>query len=141
MKQKRILIIATLLMIAIGIGSCKKSISLNPSSGVTIDNSFKTQNDITASLAGIYSAFQEETTGSGSASDEGYGGRYNYWGDVRGDAFTASTYATYSVVEMAHNTLEFSNSAADWAGLYKTIGRANVAIKYFPQVPSTDPNV
>jgi len=139
--MKRNLIIAALFIIAIGIGSCKKSISLNPSSGVTIDNYFKTQNDITASLAGIYSAFQEEMVGSGSASDEGYGGRYNYWGDARGDAFKESTYATYSVVEMAHNTLEFTNSATDWAGLYKVISRTNLAIQYYPQVPSTDPNV
>jgi len=141
MKTKRILIIVILFIIAIGIGSCKKSISLSPSSGVTIDNYFKTQNDITASLAGIYSAFQEETTGSGSASDEGYGGRYHYWGDVRGDAFKESTYATNSVVEMAHNTLEFTNTAADWAGLYKVISRTNLAIQYYPQVPATDPNV
>ncbi len=139
--MKRILIIVAMFIIAIGIGSCKKDISLTPSSGVTIDNYFKNQNDITASLAGIYSAFQEEMMGAGSASDEGYGGRYNYWGDVRGDAFTGSTYATYSVVEMAHNTLEFSNAAADWAGLYKVISRTNLAIQYYPQVPATDPNV
>jgi tetratricopeptide (TPR) repeat protein len=141
MKMKNIIIIAALFIITIGVGSCKKDVSLQPSSGVTIDAYFKNQNDITAALAGIYSAFQEEMVGSGSASDEGYGGRYNYWGDARGDAFTSSTYATYSVIEMARNTLEFSNSAADWAGLYKTIGRTNLAIQYFPQVQASDPNV
>jgi hypothetical protein len=141
MKTKRIIIIASLFIIAIGIGGCKKDVSLNPSSGVTLDAYFKNQKDITASLAGIYSAFQEEMMGTGNTNDEGYGGRYNYWGDVRGDAFTASTYATYSVVEMAHNTLEFSNSAADWAGLYRVISRANLAIQYYPQVPKSDPNV
>jgi hypothetical protein len=139
--MKRNLIIATLFIIAIGIGSCKKDISLKPSSGVTINNYFKNQNDITASLAGIYSAFQEEMTGAGSTSDEGYGGRYNYWGDVRADAFRASTYATYSVVEMSTNTLEFSNASTDWGGLYKVISRANLAIQYYPQVPAYDPTV
>ncbi len=139
--MKRNLTIAILLIITTGIGSCKKDITLNPSSGVTINEYFKTQADITASLAGIYSAFQEEMEGSGSTSDEGYGGRYNYWGDVRADAFKSSTYATYSVIEMSNNTLEFSNSATDWAGLYKVIGRANLAIQYFPQVPATDPTV
>jgi len=139
--MKRILIIATLFIIAIGIGSCKKDITLTPASGVTINNYFKNANDITASLAGIYSAFQEEMEGSGSTSDEGYGGRYNYWGDVRGDAFKGSTYATYSVNEMATNTLEFANASTDWAGLYKVISRTNLAIQYYPQVPATDPNV
>lgn len=141
MKTKRILIIATLFIIAIGIGSCKKDVSLQPSSGVTIDAYFKNANDITASLAGIYSAFQEEMTGAGSASDEGYGGRYNYWGDVRGDAFKSSTYGTYSTLEMSTNTLEFANASTDWAGLYKVISRCNLGIQYYPQVPSIDPNV
>jgi len=141
MKTKRILIIATLFIAAIGIGSCKKDVSLNPSSGVTINAYFKNANDITASLAGIYSAFQEEMEGAGSTADEGYGGRYHYWGDVRADAFTSSNYATYSVIEMAHNTIEFSNSAADWAGLYKVISRCNLGIQYYPQVPASDPNV
>lgn len=139
--MKRSLSIALLFIIAIGIGSCKKDITLTPSSGVTINEYFKTQNDITASLAGIYSAFQEEMAGAGSTSDEGYGGRYNYWGDVRADAFRASTYATYSVVEMSTNTLEFSNASTDWAGLYKVISRANLAIQYYPQVPASDPTV
>jgi hypothetical protein len=141
MKMKRILNIAALFIIAIGIGSCKKDISLNPSSGVTINNYFKTQGDITASLAGIYSAFQQEMDGTGNTSGEGYGGRYNYWGDARADAFTSSTYATYSVSEMALNTLEFSNSATDWGGLYTVISRTNLAIQYYPQVPASDPNV
>jgi tetratricopeptide (TPR) repeat protein len=141
MKMKKILFIAMFFGTAIGISSCKKDITLNPPSGVTIDAYFKNQKDITASLAGIYSAFQEEMVGDGSGKDEGYGGRYHYWGDVRGDQFAASTYATYSVVEMYNNTLEFSNSAADWTGLYKVIGRANLGIQYYPQVPSYDPNV
>jgi hypothetical protein len=141
MKMKRNLIIAILLITAIGIGSCKKDISLSPASGVQVSDYFKNQKDITASLAGIYSAFQEEMEGTGNTNDEGYGGRYNYWGDVRGDAFTASTYATYSVVEMANNTLEFSNSATDWSGMYRVISRTNLAIKYYPQVLQSDPNV
>jgi len=141
MKMKKILIIAMFFGTAIGISSCKKDIALSPPAGVTIDAYFKNQKDITASLAGIYSAFQEEMTGAGSNNDEGLGGRYHYWGDARGDQFTGSTYATYSVVEMATNTIEFSNSAADWGGLYRVINRANLGIQYYPQVPSYDPNV
>lgn len=139
--MKKILFIAALLGVAFSISSCKKNIELTPSNGVTVDSYFKNANDITASLAGIYSAFQEEMTGDGSGKDEGYGGRYHYWGEVRSDNFTASTYATYSVTEMATNTLEFSNSATDWAGLYKVIGRANLGIQYYPQVSHYDSNV
>jgi len=141
MKMKKILFIALFFGTAIGISSCKKDISLNPPAGVTIDAYFKNQKDITASLAGIYSAFQEEMTGAGSTNDEGLGGRYHYWGDVRADQFAASTYATYSVVEMYNNTLEFSNSATDWNGLYRVISRTNLGIAYYQQVASYDINV
>jgi len=139
--MKKTLIIAALFAITIGLGSCKKDIELTPTTGVTVDGYFKSQNDITASLAGIYSGFQEEMVGDGSGKDEGYGGRYHYWGEARSDNFTASTYATYSVVEMATNTMEFANSAADWGGLYRVISRCNLGIQYYPQVPAFDPNV
>ncbi len=42
---------------------------------------------------------------------------------------------------MSNNTLEFSNGATDWGGLFKVVSRANLAIAYFPQVPTYDPNV
>jgi hypothetical protein len=141
MKMKRILIIAILFGTAIGISSCKKDITLDPPSGVTVDNYFKNSKDITASLAGIYSAFQEEMTGAGQTSDEGYGGRYHYWGDVRAETFHYSTFSTNSVVEMTNNTLEFGNSATDWAGLYRVISRANLGLKYYPQVLQSDLNL
>jgi len=141
MKMKRTLIIAALFIIAIGVGSCKKDISLDPSSGVTVDGYFKNQKDITASLAGIYSAFQEEMEGAGTTSDEGLGGRYHYWGDVRAETFLASTFTSNSVIEMSRNTLEFANSYTDWGGLYRVIGRANLGIQYYPLVPANDPNV
>jgi len=141
MRKNKILIIAASLGIAIGLGSCKKDISLDPPSGVQVENYFINGKDITASLAGIYSAFQEEMMGTGQSSDEGYGGRYHFWGDVRTETFKGSTYASYSVNEMANNTLEFGNSATDWAGLYRVIARCNLGLKYYQQVTKTDLNL
>jgi hypothetical protein len=142
MKFKKILVIAAFFGITISIiSSCKKDITLAPTNGVVVTGYFKNQKDITASLAGIYSAFQEEMAGSGSTSDEGYGGRYHYWGEVRSDNFVPSTFTTTSVIEMSNNGLTFGNSATDWGGLYKVISRANLGIQYYPQVSQYDPNV
>jgi len=141
MKKKNILIIASLLVLATVIGSCTKNITLDPSSGVTIDGYFRNQKDITASLAGIYSAFQEEMTGDGKGTDEGLGGKYNYWGDARTDQFTASTFPGSYMVSISQNQIGSSATGTDWGGLYKVISRANLAIQYFPQVPTYDPNV
>jgi hypothetical protein len=141
MKTKGILIITAIIGIAIGLGSCKKDLALDPPSGVTVENYFINGKDITASLAGIYSAFQEEMMGTGTSADEGLGGRYHYWGDARTETFHYSTFSTNSVVEMTNNTLEFGNSATDWGGLYRVIARCNLGIQYYPQVIKTDLNL
>jgi len=141
MKTKNIFIVASLLGLSAIVGSCKKNITLDPPSGVEVDNYFKNGKDITASLAGIYSAFQEEMEGTGSGSDEGTGGRYHYWGDARTETFRGSTYATYSVNEMTTNTLEFGNSATDWAGLYRVISRCNLGLANYQNVLQSDINL
>jgi hypothetical protein len=139
--MKKIIMIAAFAALIAVAQSCKKAIDITPTNGVTTDSYFTNQKDMTSVLAGIYSAFQEEMTGDGNGRDEGYGGRYHYWGEVRSDNFAPSTFTTGSVIEMSTNSITFSNSATDWAGLYRVIGRTNLAIQYFPQIPNTDPNV
>lgn len=139
--MKRILIIATILLAAttaMVISSCKKDITLSPLNGVT--EYFKSSKDITAALAGMYSSFQEETTGTGSSAEEGFGGRYHYWGEGRSDNFAPSQYFNTAITEMSTNGVTINNSATDWAGLYRTIFRANVIIKNAPGVPALDVN-
>lgn len=141
--MKKVLILTALFGTAISlvISSCKKDITLSPLGGVTVDAYFKSQKDITAALAGIYSSFQEEMTGDGNGKDEGYGGRYNYWGEVRSDNFDRGQYQTTSTIDMSLNSLTPSDIGTDWSGLYRTIFRANVAIKYIPEVMKYDNNV
>jgi hypothetical protein len=140
--MKRLLFFAALIGITISvvISSCKKDITLTPLSGVDLNAYFKNSKDLTAALAGMYSAFQEETTGDGTGKDEGYGGRYHYWGEGRSDNFAPSQYFNTAITEMANNGLTVNNSATDWGGLYKTIFRANTIIKFAPQVAQYDNN-
>jgi hypothetical protein len=77
-------------------------------------------------------------TGDGSGKDQGYGGRYHYWGDARSDNFDRGQYTNTSTTEMSLNGLTNTNTAADWAGLYRTIARANLCIKYFPGILAQD---
>ncbi|MES2279292.1 MAG: RagB/SusD family nutrient uptake outer membrane protein [Bacteroidota bacterium] len=139
--MKKILIIATILLTAttaMVISSCKKDITLSPLNGVT--DYFKSYKDIAAALAGMYSSFQEETTGDGSGKDEGYGGRYHYWGEGRSDNFAPSQYFNTTITELSTNGVTINNTATDWNGLYRTISRANYIIKYAPGVPAIDVN-
>ncbi len=138
MMKKLIGITAFIAVITI-ISSCKKDVTETPLSSIAVSTYFKSVKDITASLAGIYGSFQEEMTGAGTSKDEGYGGRYHYWGECRSDDFDRSQYVSNNETELAFNALTINNAETDWSGLYRTIADANLAIQYIPQVPKYDP--
>jgi len=139
--MKRFLNIAALCVVVALHSSCKKDITLKPLNSVPANDFFHSAKDINTGLAGLYSSFQEEMVGDGNNQDEGYGGRYHYWGEVRSDNFDRSGYPSTSSTELSLNGVTNTNTAADWGGLYRTIGRANICIKYFPQAARTDNNV
>lgn len=121
--------------------SCKKDINLSPKNSVPASEFFHNAQDINTTLTGMYSSFQVETTGTGNGSGEGYGGRYHYWGESRSDNFDAGQYATSYTNELALNSITINNPATDWAGLYRTIARANLGITYFPTIQQYDNTV
>jgi hypothetical protein len=133
---KRIANIAAFLVAVVFIGSCKKDVTELPLSSASQDNYFRTAKDITSALAGLYGSFQTEMTGDGTGN-----GKYFYWGEGRSDNFAPSGYASSPIIEMSTNNLTAGDTYTDWAGLYRTISRANVCIKYIPQVPQYDNNV
>jgi hypothetical protein len=132
---------AACLMILIGLNSCKKDITLTSKNSVTVDQYFHNAQDINTALAGLYSSFQEEMEGDGNGKDEGYGGRYHYWGEARSDNFDAGQFGTSYTNELALNSVTNNNPQTDWGGLYRTIARANLCIANFPKVKSLDNSV
>ncbi|MBO9632784.1 MAG: RagB/SusD family nutrient uptake outer membrane protein [Chitinophagaceae bacterium] len=133
--KKTILNIALLATIVVGGNGCKKFLEEKPLEKVEISRYFKSVRDINASVAGVYASFQQEMTGGG---DSKTWGKYHYWGEARADNFDKTQYYTAYSNEIAFNGLSSGNAAATWAGLYRTIGRANNCIKYIPQVPEFD---
>jgi hypothetical protein len=133
--------IAACLLILIGMSNCKKDITLTSKNSVTVDDYFHNAQDINTAIAGLYSSFQEEMEGDGNGRDEGYGGRYHYWGEARSDNFDAGQFGTSSTSELALNSVTQNNSPADWGGLYRTIARANLCIANFPKVKTLDNTV
>lgn len=141
--MKKIIGLAALAVVITMISSCKKDVTETPQSAIDLSLYYRSTKDITATLAGMYLSFQEEMTGVGTGSDandktENYGGRYNYWGEGRSDNYDRSQYANTTITELAFNGLTINNPATDWGGLYRTIYRANVNLKYIPQVPQYD---
>lgn len=137
MKKININIIITLLAIVIAGASCKKFLNEKPLTQVPTEDYFKSLKDVNAAMGGVYGSFQTEMTGDGT----GFSGKYFYWGEGRSDNFDRSGYPNTTITELSLNELTSGNSATDWSGLYRTIGRANTCIKYIPQAQKYDNNV
>ncbi|NCI47411.1 RagB/SusD family nutrient uptake outer membrane protein [Sediminibacterium soli] len=135
--KKSIYSIAIIVTITLGT-ACTKFLDQKPLTDVPANEFFKSLKDINAALAGIYASFQQEMTGDGS---NGFTGNYFSWGDMRSDNFDDNgQYASASYKQLAQNTLTSGNASANWTGLYRTIGRCNMAIRYIPQAASFDNN-
>ncbi len=134
---KKIFQVSALSMIILLGGSCKKFLDEKPLSSVELPSFYKTEKDINSGLAGIYSSFQTEMTGPGN----NFNGKYFYWGELRSDNFDKNGYGGSREDELVTNNLTSGNSVSNWEGLYRTIARCNLAIKYIPRVQESDPNV
>src|SRR5690554_6654456 len=110
----------------IGLGSCDGFLDEQPVSEISADTFWKTQDDVTAGIAGMYDGLQ------GVIST-----RYIDWGDARSDNFTNGGTGVTSI-NFALNGLTANMGEANWDGLYSTINRANLAIRNLPGITGGD---
>lgn len=102
--------------------ACKKFLNQQPISDLSADLFWKTPNDALLGNAAIYDGVQNTLSGN-----------YTDWGDARSDNFTYGGTGE-NQINVTLNGLTASNGAANWNNLYYTIGRANAAIKYLPNI-------
>lgn len=107
-----------------GMAGCKKFLTQAPKSELASGNFWKSQDDINAAMAGIYSGVQSFI-----------GDNMVQWGDVRSDAMMTTGYGPSDYM---YNGLTSSSKWTDWSEIYTTINRANVAIQQIPKVPEPD---
>lgn len=106
------------------VAGCKKFLTQAPKSELASGNFWKSQDDINAAMAGIYSGVQSFI-----------GDNMVQWGDVRSDAMQTTGYGPSDYM---YNGLTSSSKWTDWSEIYTTINRANVAIQQIPKVPDPD---
>ncbi|MFD1630800.1 RagB/SusD family nutrient uptake outer membrane protein [Pseudopedobacter beijingensis] len=117
--------------------SCEKFLTEKPLTQVDTKDYYKNLKDVNASIAGIYGSFQQEMTGEGGTKN--FTGKYHYWGEARADNFENHPNYNVSLVrELVTNNLTSGNTAGNWTGFYRTIGLANLAIKYIPRAAQLD---
>ena len=138
--MKKIIKLATAVWMIILTGACTKDVTKLPQSSATVGTFFRSAKDINSALAGMYGNFLYVMMGKGGTS--GGNGQYFNWGEGRADNFAETGYsASQSLIEMLSNSLASDNTSADWAGLYQTIGNANLNIANFPNVSQYDASV
>ncbi|HUP12867.1 MAG TPA: RagB/SusD family nutrient uptake outer membrane protein [Niastella sp.] len=104
---------------------CKKFLNQEPISDLAPESFWKTADDAKTGVAAIYDGIQKTLNGN-----------YTDWGDARSDNFTYGGTGE-NQINVTLNGLNSLNGAANWSNLYYTIGRANLAIKYIPEIALT----
>lgn len=113
-----------IIMYAITLCGCKKFLDQQPLSELSSANFWKTPDDITSGMAGIYSGVQSFI-----------GDNMVQWGGVRSDAMVTTGYGPSDYM---YNGLTSTSKWTDWSEIYTTINRVNVALKNIPKVPDPD---
>ncbi|WP_205509206.1 RagB/SusD family nutrient uptake outer membrane protein [Longitalea arenae] len=102
---------------------CKKYLDQEPISDLSPQSFWKSPDDARTGVAAIYDGIQRTLNGN-----------YTDWGDARSDNFTFGGTGE-NQINVTLNGLNSLTGAANWNNLYLTIGRANLAIKYIPDIP------
>lgn len=101
---------------------CEKFLDQQPISSLSTELFWKTSEDARLGNAAIYDGLQKTLTDC-----------YIDWGDARSDNFSYSGTGDYQIL-VTMNGLTSLTTTANWADLYMTIARANVAIEQLPKV-------
>jgi hypothetical protein len=104
---------------------CKKFLDQEPISDLGPESFWKSADDAKTGVAAIYDGIQKTLNGN-----------YTDWGDARSDNFTYGGTGE-NQINITLNGLNSLTGAANWNNLYYTIGRANLAIKYIPDIALT----
>ncbi|MBE9668023.1 RagB/SusD family nutrient uptake outer membrane protein [Mucilaginibacter boryungensis] len=129
-------VITCLTCIIVLLCSCSKSfLEEEPLASVSVAQFYQSAKDITAAMSGMYGSFQQNMMG-----EKQFYNRMTYWGEARSDNYERGGNSGNKENEMQLNSLTASNDWADWTPLYRTIGLANLLIKYIPQAAQLETN-
>lgn len=116
-------------LLALGFGSCKKTIDLAPFNSVPASEAFSTASKCLTSLFGVYDAAQ---SGDYFGALRGYpfGAANIEQGDCRGED-VINIAAFYQITYQATYNSSYANGEGHWNSLYALINKANISIDGF----------
>ncbi|MBD1362428.1 RagB/SusD family nutrient uptake outer membrane protein [Mucilaginibacter sp. ZT4R22] len=136
MKKKFIAIVCLASLVAIS-PACKKSfLQESDPNAITLENNFKSPNDVLLAVNGIYESLRSSNN-IGESSD--------LWTDQRSDDTGTNDNQSNAGEPFQFNNFSIlpSNTylKSHWVSLYGTVTRANVVLSHIDAVPFTDQNL
>jgi len=117
-KLKHLLIVGVGLLLA----SCENFLDRQPESSLSVKTFWTSEQDLKTWNAGMYDGLQSTLRTN-----------WLYWGELRSGVYTER--GTAYDRNLLYNGLNSQSSSSSWSDLYKTIYRANAAIKHIPTSP------
>lgn len=102
---------------------CRSLLELDPQSSLTSEKFWKSEADVENGVTAMYYSLSQ-------AMARGY---YD-WGELRGGNYTGDQPNGPDQYDIINNIMTSANSAGLWTNLYQTISRANLVLKYAPNV-------
>lgn len=103
--------------------SCTKNLELSPESQISNASFWKTQDDVTGALNGMYARFRSEATSN-----------LFYYGEARSETMNSSVGEGGNTIRFYNNILNPVNVTLDWRNLYTVVHDANLLLKYTPAI-------
>ncbi len=113
--------------------SCKKWLDLQPQDGLTGAEFWKTKEQVSAAVTGVYASLIGSATGSRNAAET-----FFLWGELRADMVTSTFATTNEQIDVINVNILPTNSLSNWRGVYETINYCNTIIDLAPGVLTQD---
>jgi len=109
------------------LSSCSGWLDLKPEDGVTVDEFWKTKEQVNSATIGCYASLLN-----------GPVEKMFLWGELRADMVENGIIPLNNYTEVIDGEISASNSIVNWASIYTTINNCNILLKYAPTVQAID---
>ena len=111
--------------------SCKKWLDLKPQDGIVRQDFWKTKEQVSAAVTGIYSSMLNTDAG-------GMAELFFIWGEARADMVAPGFRANAAELDIVNLNMLPSNTYTNWRVFYQTINYCNTVIELAPGVLAVD---
>ena len=130
MKSTKFTVTSLILVLSIGLFSCKDAFQVIPDNKIIEDDFYKNKADLNASAIGMYESLAQESH------------KFLLWGDARADMVTTGQQEPDPYInEFVANNISTHNPYTNYAGIYRTIARCNRQMEKVYDVKKLDKNI